>query len=74
MLSVFGLDKQLGLQTLIKTTEVAVITQTSIHETSGLTRDAHCSDAKHAWCGQFGNGCVCMKQRTRHDVGCMTHT
>ena len=72
MLSVFGLDKQLGLQTLIKTTEVAVITQTSIHETSGLTRDAHCSDAKHAWCGQFGNGCVCMKQRTRHDVGCMT--
>jgi hypothetical protein len=72
MLSNFGLDKQLGLQTLIKTTEAAVITQTSIHETSGLTRYAHCSDAKHAWCG---NGCVCMKQqRTRHDVGCMTLT
>jgi hypothetical protein len=35
MLSGFGLDKQLGLQTLIKTTEVAVIAQTSMHETSG---------------------------------------
>lgn len=31
MLSNFGLDKQLGLQTLIKTTEAAVITQTSFY-------------------------------------------